>query len=120
MTITTVGYGDISADTTGEQAVATVMMFIGAIFFGYLVSTTTLFLEKVSQQKKELASYHDKMEFVDSWARNRDIPKKLNMKIRSFYSVVWSKAHNLQVRHLRHHAHSLKVIPPSIDRIALL
>jgi len=96
MTITTVGYGDISADTTGEQAVATVMMFIGAIFFGYLVSTTTLFLEKVSSQKKELSDYHDKMELVDSWVRNRNIPKKLNMKIRSFYSVVWSKAHNLQ------------------------
>ena len=96
MTITTVGYGDISADTTGEQAVATVMMFIGAIFFGYLVSTTTLFLEKVSSQKRELSSYHDKIELVDYWVRNRNIPKKLNMKIRSYYSIVWSKARELQ------------------------
>ena len=61
MTITTVGYGDISATTTAEQAVATVMMFVGAIFFGYLVSTTTLFLEKVSSQKEELQIYNDKI-----------------------------------------------------------
>jgi hypothetical protein len=96
MTITTVGYGDISADTTSEQAVATVMMFFGAIFFGYLVSTTTLFLEKCSSQRKEIQSYHDKIELVDSWVRNREIPKRLNMKIRSFYSIVWSKARDLQ------------------------
>merc|ERR1719412_548014 len=96
MTITTVGYGDISANTTGEQAVATVMMFFGAIFFGYLVSTTTLFLEKVSSQKKELSTYHDKVEIVDGWVRNRGIPRKLNMKIRSYYSIVWSKAEVLQ------------------------
>jgi len=96
MTITTVGYGDISADTTAEQAVSTVMMFFGAIFFGYLVSTTTLFLEKVGTSKRELQSYHDKVELVDSWVRNRKIPRRLNMKIRSFYSIVWSKAADLQ------------------------
>lgn len=41
-------------------------------------------------------SYHDKVELVDSWVRNRKIPRRLNMKIRSFYSIVWSKAADLQ------------------------
>jgi len=96
MTITTVGYGDISADTNAERGVAIVMMFLGALFFGYIVSTTTLFLEKYSVQKKEVQEYLDKIDVVDAWAKNRKIPRSLNLKIRSYYQVVWSKAEELQ------------------------
>jgi hypothetical protein len=96
MTITTVGYGDIAGDTTAEQAVASVMMFIGAIFFGYLVSTTTIFLEKVSLGKQELEAYHEKVEVVDSWVSTRNIPSRLISKVRSYYSIVWSRSENLQ------------------------
>lgn len=96
MTITTVGYGDISGDTTAEQAVCSVMMFIGAVFFGYLVSTTTVFLEKLAQGKQELEAYHDKVEILDDWVATRNIPRRLIMKVRSFYSIVWSRAANLQ------------------------
>ena len=96
MTITTVGYGDIAAHTTAEQAVASVMMFLGAVFFGYLVSTTTIFLEKVSQGKQELEAYHEKVEVVNSLLAARKVPKSLVKKVRRYYSNVWSKASKLQ------------------------
>jgi hypothetical protein len=72
------------------------MMFIGAIFFGYLVSTTTIFLEKVSLGKQELEAYHEKVEVVDSWVSTRNIPSRLISKVRSYYSIVWSRSENLQ------------------------
>jgi len=96
MTITTVGYGDIAADTTAEQAVASVMMFLGAVFFGYLVSTTTIFLEKVSQGKQELEAYHQKVEVANAFVAARKVPKRLVKKVSRYYSNVWSKASKLR------------------------
>lgn len=37
-TITTTGYGDISAHSVVEQIIAMLIMFVGAIFFGFLIS----------------------------------------------------------------------------------
>ena len=72
------------------------MMFLGAVFFGYLVSTTTIFLEKVSQGKQELEAYHEKVEVVNSLLAARKVPKSLVKKVRRYYSNVWSKASKLR------------------------
>ncbi len=45
------------------------MMFLGAIFFGYVVSTTTLFMEKYSTDRQEIMQYHEKIDDVEAWAK---------------------------------------------------
>ena len=82
MTITTVGYGDISVTTTTERAVVTVFMVFGAAFFSYIVSTVTLVMEKLSKTAQEVAAFNDKMKVVEHWASERDLPKKLKKDIR--------------------------------------
>ena len=41
MTLTSIGYGDIAAtkDNPGEQSACTVLMLVGAIFWGYVIGT---------------------------------------------------------------------------------
>lgn len=82
VTITTVGYGDISVTTTTERAVVTVFMVFGAAFFSYIVSTVTLVMEKLSKTAQEVAAFNDKMKVVEHWASERDLPKKLKKDIR--------------------------------------
>ena len=82
MTITTVGYGDISATTQAEMIVVTVFMVFGAMFFSYIVANVTLVIENVSTIKIEVAEFNSKMALVEDWAAERDLPKKLKKDIR--------------------------------------
>jgi hypothetical protein len=96
MTITTVGYGTASGTTTAEYAVACVLMFIGTLFFGYIVSTTTLILEKVSTKRMELQEFHDKIRVIKAWGHGRNLPRKLTKRIYNYYAMVWTRRSSMQ------------------------
>ena len=96
MTITTVGYGTASGVTTAEYAVACVLMFIGTLFFGYIVSTTTLILEKVSTKRRELEEFHDKIRVIKAWGKGRNLPRKLTKRIYNYYAMVWTRRGSMQ------------------------
>ena len=53
VTITTVGYGDISPVTTGGKIVAVIIMFIGLSFYALLTGTISTVLISRAQQYKE-------------------------------------------------------------------
>ena len=49
MTLTTVGYGDVSARTTAEQLVASALMLLGILFFGIVIATSRYVLQSREQ-----------------------------------------------------------------------
>ena len=91
MTITTVGYGSFAGSTTAEYCVASVLMFIGTLFFGYIVSTTTLLMEKMSTKRLELKDYHDKLLVVNTWGEARNLPRNLMKRVHNYYAMVWTR-----------------------------
>ena len=52
MTVTTVGYGDISPSTTTEQVVAIIMMLSGAVLLSFLIGTVSSILNEGSPEKQ--------------------------------------------------------------------
>lgn len=63
VTLTTVGYGDITPVTTGGKLVATVLMFIGLSFYALLTSVLSSIL--IERAKKEEGAGMDVMGLVD-------------------------------------------------------
>ena len=86
MTITTVGYGDVSATTPVEQATALLSMLGGALFFAYMVgSITTL----VGEMNVEDQLKRKKMCHVLEWMRFRGLSGPLVDRVKRHYEFQW-------------------------------
>jgi voltage-gated potassium channel len=53
ISMTTVGYGDISPVTAGGRIVAVIIIISGIIFFGFFTASITLYLTKKFEEKEE-------------------------------------------------------------------
>jgi hypothetical protein len=82
-TMTTVGYGDIVAVTDGERLMAIAIMLVGGAIFGFVVGNVT----QVIQNFDPVATmYKDRMSIVKAYLKDRNFPKMLFMRLRSYFS----------------------------------
>jgi voltage-gated potassium channel len=63
-TVTTVGYGDIVPVTTGGRAIGAILQLSGAVMFGTLVGTITVYLNQV-QEDYEWKRVHEKLDRIE-------------------------------------------------------
>ena len=78
-TITTVGYGDMSASTTLEQVFCMVMMIIGVMAFSFASGALTDF---ISQQNIKIAAFSEKMKVLERLQEKHTMPRELFIGIR--------------------------------------
>ena len=83
-TMSTIGYGDISARTEIERTVAVIVMCIGCAFFAWITGRITHILTKESACKTE---FENKMEELNDWMDSRALSGKLVQRIKSYYSI---------------------------------
>ncbi|KAK9813286.1 hypothetical protein WJX72_011893 [[Myrmecia] bisecta] len=88
-TITTVGYGDVTAHTAAEELVAIFIMFIGVLFFGFLIGSLGDLLEKSSKAARRAAVLRSKFDDVEAWMRKRRLPREMRNEITTFYADIW-------------------------------
>eukprot|EP00208_Stichococcus_sp_RCC1054_P002961 CAMPEP_0206142088 /NCGR_PEP_ID=MMETSP1473-20131121/15486_1 /ASSEMBLY_ACC=CAM_ASM_001109 /TAXON_ID=1461547 /ORGANISM="Stichococcus sp, Strain RCC1054" /LENGTH=627 /DNA_ID=CAMNT_0053536937 /DNA_START=255 /DNA_END=2138 /DNA_ORIENTATION=- len=88
-TMSTTGYGDIHAVTTLERAVALVVMLIGVLFFGYVISSLSRLIEMCSPEARRAVIFRDKINKVDAWMSYRQLPGKLRSDITGYYANSW-------------------------------
>lgn len=77
--VATVGYGDITPQTSVEQGVVLAVFLVGLIFFGVLIGSLTQLLSKASKEARKAQLYRDKMEGVEGWLRGRRFPNGLRV-----------------------------------------
>ena len=77
--VATVGYGDITPQTPGEEAVAIFVFLLGIIFFGVLIGSLTQLLQRASKDARKAQLYREKMESVEAWLRARHFPARLRV-----------------------------------------
>ena len=88
-TLTTVGYGDITAATTTERLVAMAIMFVGILFFSFVVNSMGATLESSSAAARRSKALRSKFDEVEVWMRSRHLPGPLRRRIMEYYSEVW-------------------------------
>jgi hypothetical protein len=64
-TITTTGYGDISAHTTVEEVAAIVIMLCGALLLSFLIGTMAGMLNENNPQSQRAELYRQKLLHLD-------------------------------------------------------
>ena len=83
-TMTTVGYGDISATTIAERVFAILGMIAGGFVFSLLIGSMAGVM--ASAKKREVA-LQTKLQHVTSFLRDNNIPRQLSSKVYQFARV---------------------------------
>ena len=72
--LTTVGFGDIHAYTTGEMIISTIWMFFGVGFYSFVVGTITSVLATMEARNAVLKERFNK---VDDFSLHVKLPEKI-------------------------------------------
>mmetsp|Transcript_124551 Transcript_124551/g.387813 ORF Transcript_124551/g.387813 Transcript_124551/m.387813 type:complete len:621 (+) Transcript_124551:57-1919(+) len=81
MTLTTVGYGDITAQNPMEYAVCTACMFVMAYIWAYVVGKMVTLLESLDPQWQH---FKQSMDTVQSLMESRCLPKEMQRRVRRY------------------------------------
>ncbi len=92
-TLTTVGYGDISAKTIPQMAYACGVQVMGVAVFGYILSNVASLLARSDAAREH---HMDNLDRVDTFMHTYHIPDHLRSKIRSYYHYIWEKKKGYQ------------------------
>lgn len=80
-TLTTVGYGDISAYTTGEQVICMLWMMFGVGFYSFTVGTLSSVLSSMDAKSSMI---NTKLSLIELFAKDTDLPDDLVKRISKF------------------------------------
>ena len=90
-TLTTVGYGDISARTSSEQAFSMIMMLMGVSWYAYVVGSMSTIMSSFDRQNKQV---REKMLAVNTFIMDAKLEPELAIQVRSYFEYSLSKRNN--------------------------
>jgi hypothetical protein len=85
-TLATVGYGDIVPKTNPQTVYAMVVMLLGVGVYGYVIGNVTSVIANIDLAKRH---YLEKMESLAAFMRYRNIPPRLQRRLRDYYAYLW-------------------------------
>ncbi|CAD8096313.1 unnamed protein product [Paramecium primaurelia] len=88
MTMTTVGYGDVTAKNNIETAVNNVTMLIGSIVFAYSVNSIGIFVSNLYKSRQE---YNHTVNLINTFMSKNNIQFDLQTRIRSYLQYIWQE-----------------------------
>lgn len=85
-TLTTVGYGDISARTNPQMIYASLTMVAGVGVFGYLLGNVASLLARLDAAREQ---YLERLDRVDAFMRAHTVPATLRTRVREYHRYLW-------------------------------
>ena len=85
-TLTTVGYGDISAKTPPQMLYCCVVQLLGVGVFGFVVSNVASLLSRLDAAREH---HIDSVDKIETYMRSHGIPHELRAKVRGYYHYLW-------------------------------
>jgi hypothetical protein len=85
-TLTTIGYGDISAKTSVQMLFCSFAEVIGVGFFGYVLSNVASVLARLDAAREHHLSTLDQ---VETFIKYNELPPEFRTKIRGYYRYLW-------------------------------
>ena len=85
-TLTTVGYGDITPANNAERSYALVCLLLGALVFGYLLSTIGELLSNVDKNAVKLDAKLDEVKAFTRWFK---MGPELAARVRKYFEVYY-------------------------------
>jgi len=97
MTLTTIGYGDISPRSMGEQVYVILSMLVGAGFFSFVVGTCCSLVEGLDGMN---VRFQENLDSINDYMELCQMPKKLRKRIRDYvwnYKEVSSRKNQVEI-----------------------
>ncbi len=96
-TLTTVGYGDISAKTIGQMLYTCGIQVLGVGVFGFILSNVASILARTDAAREH---HMDNLDKIETFMRLHHTPQDLRSKIRTYYHYMWMNKKGYQDRSL--------------------
>jgi len=87
VTMTTVGYGDITPHRDIEYVFTMGVMVLGASGYAFIIGKIASLFSNIDAAK---ASFWNRIEAVNQYLRSRNVPHKLNEQVRDYYEYLWA------------------------------
>jgi len=85
-TLTTIGYGDITPRSEIQLVYATFVMLLGAAIYGVIIGNIANIIASIDIAKSQ---FREKMENISTFLKYRNIPGKIQTRIREYYDYLW-------------------------------
>ena len=93
VTMTTVGYGDITPHRNIEYLFAMVVILFGASMYAYIIGNIASVLTSLDSAR---ASFFNRAEAVNEYLRARGVSADLNAQVRGYHEYLWERHRGLR------------------------
>ncbi len=87
-TLSTVGYGDVTPQTSIERLYSMAVMVMGVVVYGYVVGNIANLLNNLDLPRKH---YFERSDQMRAFMQYHKIPRPLQRRISEYYSYYWAK-----------------------------
>lgn len=82
MTLTTIGFGDITPETSAQRVYVTCVMLVGGFMYGYIIGAVSALLASAGERRHK---FFNTMKKLNHFLSNRLIPSGLRFKLRQYF-----------------------------------
>lgn len=86
-TLTTVGYGDISAKSPMQMIFSAGVQVVGVGVFGYVLSNVSSLLTRLDMAREH---HMDNLDRAETFMKTHHLPQSLRAKVRGYYRYIWA------------------------------
>ena len=91
--LTTVGFGNVSANTNGEKIFSVVIMLIGAFMHATIFGNVTVQIQRLYGARK--SQYQTKWRDLKDFSILHSVPKQLKQRMQDYFQTMWSLNHGI-------------------------
>ncbi|XP_052237698.1 potassium voltage-gated channel subfamily H member 8-like [Dreissena polymorpha] len=91
--MTSVGFGNVSANTSTEKIFAVCCMIIGALMHAVVFGNVTALIQRMYQRR---TTFHSKTKDLKDFFRANDIPKPLKQRMQEYFQTMWSMNNGIE------------------------
>jgi hypothetical protein len=88
VTMTTVGYGDITPHRNVEYVFTMLVMVLGASMYAFIIGNIASLVSNIDSAK---AAFWNRVETVNQYLRSRRIPTEVSAHVNNYYDYVWAR-----------------------------
>jgi voltage-gated potassium channel Kch len=96
ITMTTVGYGDITPVRNIEIVITMGVAFLGASSYAFIIGNLASIFSNMNEAE---IKYKDKVQAVNQYLSHRNVPDGFNHKIRDYYEYLWTRYKGHEEKH---------------------
>ncbi|XP_015113234.1 potassium voltage-gated channel subfamily H member 8 isoform X1 [Diachasma alloeum] len=92
--LTSVGFGNVSANTTYEKIFSICTMLVGALMHAVVFGNVTAIIQRMYSRR---SLYHTKWRDLKDFLTLHQIPEKLKQRMQDYFQTTWSLNHGIDI-----------------------